>query len=213
MLRSLLAKYLRKSAAVVTEAANKAEALEAYGQAADAFDVVVTDVHLPDGSGLDLAVSIRDVREAQPIVFVTGDVSESLARAALEHERAGYLLKPFEFFELDAAISQALGSALKAPAEPSVMPRDQAWLLRQRTLLESAAQRPVELRLVERRVSRFDFHFIRRAALAVIVLLLIAWAVGYLTGPDEPPAAPVRQEAPAPAPATPPPTPPPSDSR
>lgn len=217
MVRSLLAKYLRKSGAEVTEAATKAVALETYQVQSDPFDVVVTDVHLPDGSGLDLALDIRHLRETQPIVFVTGDVSESVARAAKEYEGAGYLLKPFDFKDLDASINQALGNVTRVVPAAAAAPagrladRDHAWLMRQRELLESAARQPVELRMSEPPPSRIDFIWLGRAVLTVLLLLLLALAIGYITGPDAPPAITPREEAPA-VPAAPRP-PPPTESR
>lgn len=83
----------------------------------EAYDLVVTDVHLPGASGVDLARRIRQARPQQPVVFMTGDVDESIAREALGTGAAGYLVKPFEFFELDAVVNSALAPRLVAKAE------------------------------------------------------------------------------------------------
>ncbi|HUP87890.1 MAG TPA: response regulator [Longimicrobiales bacterium] len=83
----------------------------------EAYDLVVTDVHLPGQSGVELARRIRRTRPQQTFVFMTGDADESVARDALDTGAAGYLLKPFEFFELDAVVNTALAgrSAAKLP--------------------------------------------------------------------------------------------------
>jgi DNA-binding response OmpR family regulator len=68
------------------------------------YAVVLTDVHLPGESGVDLLRRIHDARPMQPIVVLTGDPDEATARAAFDSGAAGYLRKPFEFFELHALV-------------------------------------------------------------------------------------------------------------
>lgn len=80
------------------------------------YDVVVTDVHLPGESGVDLARRIRQAHPRQQVVFMTGDHDASLARQAMDSGAAGYLLKPFEFFELDAVVKHAIDEKRYAPA-------------------------------------------------------------------------------------------------
>ena len=202
MVRRLLTRHFQRSETTVVEAANAEEGIAAFTQAVAPFDVVVTDVHLPGRTGLELATELRMQRKDQAIVFITGDVDEKLARRALEGGQAGYLLKPFEFFELDAAITQAVQSAATAPASPSraqFSPADRtAWYAEQRRSLEAAAQRPLDVRLLVhgRRAERW--RAFAKLAITVLVLLGFAWVIGYALYPqkDNRPAPEVGQPAP-----------------
>lgn len=97
--RRLLATHFRRNGFQV-EYAISAEEVASDEQ----YDVVLTDVHLPGESGVDLLRRIHNTRPMQPIVVLTGDPDEATARAALASGAAGYLRKPFEFFELHAVV-------------------------------------------------------------------------------------------------------------
>ncbi|CAN5705731.1 two-component system response regulator [soil metagenome] len=106
--RMLIAKHLRLSGLEVTALESGEQVLVEAARREVAFDVVVSDVHLPGMSGLDLASLILSRNPSQPIVLITGDPDAALAREALSRGPVSYLLKPFEMFELDAAVNQAL---------------------------------------------------------------------------------------------------------
>lgn len=106
--RMLLARHLRRSGLEVTALESGEQVLIEAARCEVSFDIVVSDVHLPGMSGLDLASLILSRNPAQPIVLITGDPDAALAREALSRGPVSYLLKPFEMFELDAAVNQAL---------------------------------------------------------------------------------------------------------
>lgn len=68
-------------------------------QAADA-DVVVTDVRLPDGSGLELLEKAREKSPSLQVIVMTGYGSIKDAVDAMRRGAATYLTKPFEMEEL-----------------------------------------------------------------------------------------------------------------
>ena len=75
---------------------------------ASAADVVVTDLKLPDGTGLDVIAGVRACRPRLPIIMIT---SYSSMESAIDALRAGandYVIKPFNNAEFLAAISRAL---------------------------------------------------------------------------------------------------------
>ncbi|MER2536450.1 MAG: response regulator [Rhizobiaceae bacterium] len=85
IIRINTADMLQDAGMTVLEAANGNQALAVA--ASTPFDMLVTDVGLPDITGLELAVKIREQRPDLPVLFATGhtDVpgSEALARAAV----------------------------------------------------------------------------------------------------------------------------------
>jgi two-component system OmpR family response regulator len=104
--RELLARSLGRAGHVASIAADRQEA-EAMVRG-EHFDVVVLDVMLPDGSGLDLCRALRQQRVKTPILLLTaqgavGDRVEGLNAGADD-----YLPKPFAVSELVARV-RALG--------------------------------------------------------------------------------------------------------
>jgi two-component system, NtrC family, response regulator PilR len=57
--------------------------------------LVITDLRLPDGDGLELVRAVRSLPVATPAIVVTGFASEASRTAARAAGAAGYLAKPF----------------------------------------------------------------------------------------------------------------------
>lgn len=71
------------------------------------YDLALVDVHLPGMSGVALTRLLLAARPLSAVLIITGDDDAALAREALGAGATGYLLKPFQLFELDAAVAQA----------------------------------------------------------------------------------------------------------
>lgn len=84
-------------------------------------DLLVTDVQLPDGSGLDLVVKLRtEWADAIPVLVLSGLEAESDFEAGFEAGATDYLTKPVSTAELTAKCSLLLSRTRRA--EPA---RDQ----------------------------------------------------------------------------------------
>lgn len=59
----------------------------------DTFDLVVTDLQMPEVDGLELVNTIRMVAPEVPVILMTAQGSEAIAIAALEQGAAGYVPK------------------------------------------------------------------------------------------------------------------------
>ena len=119
-IRGLMSRHFRRHGFEVEQAGGAEEALSRIASTKSRFDVVLTDIHLPGASGVELARELQEARPGQPVVFMTGDADADMARTALEGGAAGYLLKPFEFFELDAVVNQAVQRRFAMVAERGV---------------------------------------------------------------------------------------------
>jgi PAS domain S-box-containing protein len=112
------ARVLRRLGYEVTSYSRAADALAALRLAPDAFDVVVTDLNMPELSGLDVARTVGRLREDLPVVLVSGN--RTLAEEDLVATNVClYLEKPYTSDELSEAIARALrvrrGGALTTP--------------------------------------------------------------------------------------------------
>lgn len=85
---------------------SKAEALEML--AGNAFDLLVFDVTLPDGSGFDLCQQYRTSGGTTPILMLTGKSDERDKEFGLDSGADDYLTKPFGLRELGARIRALL---------------------------------------------------------------------------------------------------------
>jgi two-component system response regulator DevR len=100
---------------VVAEAASVAEALQQAQQTQP--DVVVMDVRLPDGSGIEAARDIRARRQATQVLMLTSYADELAVFSSIMAGAAGYLLKEVNGAELLAGIrAVGVGKSLLDPA-------------------------------------------------------------------------------------------------
>ena len=72
------------------------------------FELIVTDLRLPDATGLDAIAAIRAGRPELPIIMITSHSSMESAIAALRAGAVDYIIKPFDNDELLHAIRRAL---------------------------------------------------------------------------------------------------------
>ena len=71
----------------------------------DSIDVLITDIGLPDGSGVDLARAVRIRRPNLPVIYATGHVDHGLTLDA--HSAA--VIKPYGAEQLFDAIKRVMG--------------------------------------------------------------------------------------------------------
>ncbi len=80
-------------------------------------DLIVTDVHMPDGDALDLLPAIRRKRPDLPIIVMSAQNTVMTAIRAAEVGAYEYLPKPFDLKELLSYVQSGLDGVTKA-AEP-----------------------------------------------------------------------------------------------
>lgn len=108
-IRSLLARYLGGQGFRVSAASNRAECESRLSTSEP--DLVVLDVMLPDGSGLDICRGLQERRPRMPVILLTA-LKEDVDRiVGLEIGADDYLGKPFNPRELVARIKAVLRRA------------------------------------------------------------------------------------------------------
>jgi DNA-binding NtrC family response regulator len=111
--RETLAAALTHAGYVIEIVGGGREALERV--AAGSADALVSDVWMPDMSGLDLIRALRERGFDQPVVLMTG-LESDLVTAAGAYGATSCLRKPFALDELVWAIECALACGV-APSE------------------------------------------------------------------------------------------------
>lgn len=102
---------------------------------ANVWSGIIVDIHLPDGSGLDLVAGARQMHPAIPVLVISGDLeAENINGACLPG--VSFLAKPFkkkdilQFAEAAQACTDALTFVLRAHAERFGFSRGEADILK-----------------------------------------------------------------------------------
>ena len=112
-LRSLLRR--RQELAVVGEASSMASAIEEARRTEP--DVIIMDVRLPDGSGVEACREIRAERPETKVIMLTSYADEEAVFASIMAGAVGYLLKQTSTKTLIEAIERVMqGESLLDPA-------------------------------------------------------------------------------------------------
>jgi signal transduction histidine kinase/CheY-like chemotaxis protein len=93
---------------VVTACDRAAGALEIFRAAPGDFDLVLTDLSMPELSGLELAAQIRAIRPDLPVILTTGFAGTLTPEDVRAHGICEVLPKPVSVTTLEAAIARAL---------------------------------------------------------------------------------------------------------
>jgi DNA-binding NtrC family response regulator len=104
--RTIVGKELARMGYAVTTAASLAEARQALARGS--FHLVLLDVRLPDGSGLELLTDIKGSLPSTQVVILTafGTVQEAIE--AMKRGAHDFLTKPCKLAELEAVLQRAL---------------------------------------------------------------------------------------------------------
>jgi DNA-binding NtrC family response regulator len=105
-LRFFLTRGLRKAGFAVDEAENGTAAIERLSSVA--YDVVLTDIVMPDVSGLDVLSAVHELDKDAVVILMTAHGTVNNAIDALRLGAFDYLEKPFELKELTARIERGL---------------------------------------------------------------------------------------------------------
>lgn len=125
-MRRLLEISLRQAGYQPLSAANGRDALDILK--AEQVDLVVSDLHMPGMSGLELLKQIQADNEGIPFIMVTAQGEIKTAIEAMKLGAADYILRPFDLEVLEVAIAKALdvqrlqieNTYLKSSAQPKV---------------------------------------------------------------------------------------------
>jgi two-component system response regulator PilR (NtrC family) len=160
-LREMLSILLRREGMDVTVAPGFATAKEAIRSSPAPFALVLTDLVMPDGSGLQLLAAAKERNPATEVIVMT---AHSTVEAALDAMRRGaydFVAKPFQTAELRLLVGRAL--------EKSAIVRENARLKAQ--LAEAFPEDPLEI-LGKSAPMRAIADLIRRVATSRTTILV-----------------------------------------
>jgi len=89
----------------VSTANSATEARDLFGES---FDLILCDIMMPDGNGLDLLKEIKEVHPNTSVIMMTAYTSTKSAIEAMKHGASDYISKPFDLDELKVVVEKAL---------------------------------------------------------------------------------------------------------
>jgi CheY-like chemotaxis protein len=85
----------------------------------EAFDLILTDIFMPEQDGLEVIREAHQLRPSLPIIAMSGIIGEGNMLAVAKYLGARQLLiKPFSNADLLTAVGAALGTSTSCPATP-----------------------------------------------------------------------------------------------
>jgi len=104
-MRRLLSRVLTREGYETSAVANGAEALRLV--ASERFDLVVTDIKMPEMDGLQLLAELKEYEPSLPIIVITAYGTIENAVQALRSGAYDYIAKPFENDEIKLTVAKA----------------------------------------------------------------------------------------------------------
>ena len=98
-IRNVMTQYLEKFFLRVASASDGVEGLDAYKNAQ--FDIVITDLSMPNMGGLEMIEHIKKIDENQAVLITTAHNEPDYMMGAIKAGVDGYIMKPFDFMQLN----------------------------------------------------------------------------------------------------------------
>ncbi|RYY42282.1 MAG: nitrogen regulation protein NR(I) [Sphingomonadales bacterium] len=114
-IRTVVAAALKRDGHTVTTAASIGDLRQILARGLP--DVLVTDVVLPDGNGLDLVASLLAEHPALPVIVFSAQNTLATAVRATEVGAFDYLPKPFDLDVLSNAVRGAIAKGRRGPLD------------------------------------------------------------------------------------------------
>jgi two-component system cell cycle response regulator CpdR len=107
--RDLVKRALESDGHKVDLTQDGAEALETLAAASQAFDMLVSDVHMPGLDGIELARRAIQGRPGLKLLLMSGFAEELERAETLQSPNLGVIMKPFTLEQVRSAVRGLLG--------------------------------------------------------------------------------------------------------
>jgi two-component system, NtrC family, response regulator PilR len=107
-LRQMLEILFRREGYAVVSAPGCKAALDAIASSPQPFPAIVTDLSMPDGSGLDVLAAAKSRSPSTEVILVTAHSTIENALSAMRSGAYDFVAKPFDAQELAALVTKAI---------------------------------------------------------------------------------------------------------
>jgi two-component system cell cycle sensor histidine kinase/response regulator CckA len=107
----LMAAALTKQGHTVFQARDGSEAKNHWSHADRTFDLLISDVRLPDEDGFVLAEQLLESRPNVPVMFISGDPDCFASPSIRQFGDSPFIAKPFNVKQMLSAVDQVLSKS------------------------------------------------------------------------------------------------------
>jgi DNA-binding NtrC family response regulator len=118
-LREMLVHVLKEDGTGVDSARDGKEALDKYYSTP--YDLIITDLNMPEVSGIELIKKIRERDDLVEFIIITGYASLESAVEAIKAGAFDYIIKPFKVEELKVAVRNVKDKVLLKKKNKALM--------------------------------------------------------------------------------------------
>lgn len=162
-IREFIVINLQRNGYEAVQAADGREALEAFENAVEGFDVALIDIMMPEVDGLEVCRRIRERDENIGIIILTAKTQEIDKVTGFLAGADDYVTKPFSTTELmarvDAVCRRAkMGTGKKSTSDQPEVLRSGSFELETGSRTLTAQGKPVELTQIEYHILKLFFE-------------------------------------------------------
>ena len=106
-LRSLTRTFLEHEGYAVYSSGDADRAVQIF-KSVPQIDLLVTDLYMPQRSGMELAVELKGLRSELPVLMISGGLVDEVQKSLLQEEGWSFMAKPFRLPELLATVHRVL---------------------------------------------------------------------------------------------------------
>lgn len=140
ILRENTVALLRDLFKEIDEASNGTEALNIYKKHPDHYDIVITDLNMPNMNGMELIKNIQLLNPQQSIIVVSAHNETEFFLESIRNNVCGYILKPIDFDQLIDTLYKVSSTVKERSQEATQKASLQQQLEDQSKLLDKNSQ-------------------------------------------------------------------------
>ncbi len=101
-IRKILSIILKTEGYAVTEVKDSKEAIKIISK--DSFNLIITEISMPNVDGLTLIKEIETVSPNVPVVVISAIGTKNIIKKVINAGACSYLIKPFDYIKLKNAV-------------------------------------------------------------------------------------------------------------
>lgn len=127
-IRTVLQRLLGAGGHEVVAAKNGREALDQLESAEQPFDLVITDINMPEMGGEELLREVKERGYKLPVIVLTARSDPSLITECFTNDAYRFLTKPFTSDELKGVVEAALSESREGTRPAAARQDEEGWV-------------------------------------------------------------------------------------
>jgi len=110
-MRESLTLVLENAGHFVWAAVNGLDGLDMYNKNTGKYDLIITDINMPEMNGLDFIINLRRINTTIPIVVLTTETEKDKMAIAKDNKASAWMVKPFKPNDLLSVVNKIISKS------------------------------------------------------------------------------------------------------